>query len=260
MVSDSADARGDADIALPVDYARLVRLCARLTGDAQAAEDLAQDTLVEAWRQRHKLREPAGGDAWLSAIARNVCLRWTAARRRDRAHIIAPRPGESAVVPDSVARVADTVDLIGAVGRRLPVARLIGLEAILFGLIDLAIWNAPTVAPAYALAIASALFALAGLPGSGYVTGMTTLLQESVADAYRGRVFGAYATTSALAQLGGMALAGALGDRLGVLPLLNVQASVYLVVGVLALVLLRGATTGAPSAHEASEYEEEEGA
>jgi len=260
MVSDSADAWGDADIALPVDYARLVRLCARLTGDAQAAEDLAQDTLVEAWRQCHKLREPAGGDAWLSAIARNVCLRWTAARRRDRAHIIAPRPGESAVVPDSVARVADTVDLIGAVGRRLPVARLIGLGAILFGLIDLAIWNAPTVAPAYALAVAIALFALVGLPGRGYLTGMTTLLQESVADAYRGRVFGAYATTSALAQLGGMALAGALGDRLGVLPLLNVQASVYLVAGVLALVLLRGATTGAPSAHEASEYEEEEGA
>ncbi len=117
MVSDSADAWGDADIALPVDYARLVRLCARLTGDAQAAEDLAQDTLVEAWRQRHKLREPAGGDAWLSAIARNVCLRWTAARRRDRAHIIAPRPGESAVVPDSVARVADAVDLLGDLER-----------------------------------------------------------------------------------------------------------------------------------------------
>jgi len=149
---------------------------------------------------------------------------------------------------------------VGAVGRRLPVARLIGLGAILFGLIDLAIWNAPTVAPAYALAVAIALFALVGLPGRGYLTGMTTLLQESVADAYRGRVFGAYATTSALAQLGGMALAGALGDRLGVLPLLNVQASVYLVAGVLALVLLRGATTGAPSAHEASEYEEEEGA
>lgn len=51
---------------------------------------------------------------------------------------------------------------------------------------------------------------------------------------------------AALAQLCGMALAGALGDRLGVLPLLNVQASVYLIAGVLALVLLGGATTGAP--------------
>jgi RNA polymerase sigma-70 factor (ECF subfamily) len=103
--------RAAAGIALPADYARLVRLCARLSGDAQAAEDLAQDTLVEAWRQRHKLREPAGWNAWLAAIARNVCLRWVAARQRDQAHIIAPRPGESAVVPDSVARIAGTVDL-----------------------------------------------------------------------------------------------------------------------------------------------------
>jgi RNA polymerase sigma-70 factor (ECF subfamily) len=109
--------RVDAGIALPVDYARLVRLCARLSGDRQAAEDLAQDTLVEAWRQRHKLREPTGGEAWLSAIARNVCLRWAAARRRDREYTIAPRPGEYAVVPGSVARVADTIDVAGDLER-----------------------------------------------------------------------------------------------------------------------------------------------
>jgi hypothetical protein len=54
-----------------------------------------------------------------------------------------------------------------------------------------------------------------------------------------------------------MALAGAVGDRLGVLPLLNVQASVYLIAGVLALVFLRGTATGAESAHGVIEYEEE---
>jgi len=48
-----------------------------------------------------------------------------------------------------------------------------------------------------------------------------------------------------------------LGDRLGVLPLLNVQASVYLIAGVLALVFLRGTATGAESAHGVIEYEEE---
>jgi len=139
---------------------------------------------------------------------------------------------------------------VGAIGGRLPIARLIGLGAILFGLIDLAIWNAPAVVPADALAVAVALFTLVGLPGSGYLTGMTTLLQESVADTYRGRVFGAFNTTGALAQLGGMVLAGALGDRLGVLPLLNVQASVYLIAGILALVFLHETATGARSAHE----------
>ncbi len=63
--------------------ARLVRLCARLSGSVEEAEDLAQETLVEAWRQRHKLHDLAGRDRWLAAVARNVCLRWR--RRRGRA-------------------------------------------------------------------------------------------------------------------------------------------------------------------------------
>src|SRR5919202_570691 len=65
---------------LPVERTRLVRLSARLSGDYEAAEDLAQETLLEAWRVRHRLTDPRGYAPWLSAIARNVCLRW--ARRR----------------------------------------------------------------------------------------------------------------------------------------------------------------------------------
>lgn len=57
------------------DRQRLVRLCATISGDAGAAEDLAQETLLEAWRNRHKLHDPSGTDRWLAAIARNVCLR-----------------------------------------------------------------------------------------------------------------------------------------------------------------------------------------
>ncbi len=65
-----------------LDRARLVRLCAAISGDRDAADDLAQETLLEAWRMRSKLREPAGFEPWLSAIARNICRRW--ARRRGR--------------------------------------------------------------------------------------------------------------------------------------------------------------------------------
>lgn len=61
---------------------RLVRLCEAISGDRDAAEDLAQETLLEAWRSRHKLADPAGADRWLSAVARNVCLRWTTRRSR----------------------------------------------------------------------------------------------------------------------------------------------------------------------------------
>src|SRR5437870_3335209 len=78
------------DVPLPDDRARLVRLCARLTGDLDAAEDLAQETLYEAWRNAHKLHDLTGRTQWLAAIARNVCLRWTRARGRDLARLARP--------------------------------------------------------------------------------------------------------------------------------------------------------------------------
>jgi RNA polymerase sigma factor (sigma-70 family) len=62
---------------------RLVRLCTALTRDPDAADDLAQETLLEAWRNANKLRDPSGADRWLNAIARNVCLRWARNAGRD---------------------------------------------------------------------------------------------------------------------------------------------------------------------------------
>jgi RNA polymerase sigma-70 factor (ECF subfamily) len=70
------------DHTLTSERARLVRLCARLSGDQDAAEDLAQETLIEAWRHQDRLVDQQGADRWLAAIARNICLRW--ARRRGR--------------------------------------------------------------------------------------------------------------------------------------------------------------------------------
>jgi RNA polymerase sigma-70 factor (ECF subfamily) len=57
-----------------------VRYCARRTGDPDAAEDLAQQALLEAWRKADRLCGPAVREAWLLGIARNVCLRWARAR------------------------------------------------------------------------------------------------------------------------------------------------------------------------------------
>ncbi len=54
---------------------RLIALCTHL-GGRDAAEDLVQETLLEAWRHSHKLTDPSGSDAWLAAIARNVWRRW----------------------------------------------------------------------------------------------------------------------------------------------------------------------------------------
>ncbi len=79
----NADAGAALAAALVTERRRLVGLCARLTGNSAAAEDLAQETLVEAWRNRHKIWDPDGVAPWLSAIARNVCARWARTQGRN---------------------------------------------------------------------------------------------------------------------------------------------------------------------------------
>ena len=82
---------------------RIVRLCQQITGRAEAAEDLAQDALSEAWRLRHRLTDPTGYERWLSAIARNICRRWMRVQGREQMRRL-----EMAIdVPDS----ADNWDL-----------------------------------------------------------------------------------------------------------------------------------------------------
>lgn len=58
------------------DYRWLQRHCARLAHDDEVGEDLAQETLLEAWRNRHKLVDPQGRRAWLASIAEYVARRW----------------------------------------------------------------------------------------------------------------------------------------------------------------------------------------
>jgi RNA polymerase sigma-70 factor (ECF subfamily) len=97
---------------------RLVALCTRLTGDPCAAEDLAQETLLEAWRHLGALRDPTHLQAWLSGIARNVCLRWDRAQGRERSRRAAPEPA----IPDTEGhqhdRLVDEVDAESALERR----------------------------------------------------------------------------------------------------------------------------------------------
>ncbi len=54
---------------------RLLRL-ARLNGiGTDEAEDVVQETLLEAWRHLEQLREPERLSAWLDGICRNICKR-----------------------------------------------------------------------------------------------------------------------------------------------------------------------------------------
>lgn len=75
------------EIRLTHEQKSLVRFCAHLTGDTQAAEDLTQETLLIAWRRRTTLTDPAGLTQWLKAIARNVCRHWQRSQTRQRQHL-----------------------------------------------------------------------------------------------------------------------------------------------------------------------------
>lgn len=83
-----------SDLVSESERAWLVRYCARLCGQPESAEDIAQETLIEAWRNLHKLSDPSGRLPWLAAIARHVARRWARARGRDLHHLRPLEDGE----------------------------------------------------------------------------------------------------------------------------------------------------------------------
>jgi MFS family permease len=132
--------------------------------------------------------------------------------------------------------------LIGRVSKLVRPVYLIGLSGIMLGLVSLALINVTILPIDAALWLPAALLLklLQGVPIMGLFVSVDTLLQQSVADHYRGRIFGAYGAISALTMLGGQAAASLLGDQVGLVPVLNWMGIMYLLAGVCALALLRG--------------------
>ncbi|HEU5097738.1 MAG TPA: MFS transporter [Roseiflexaceae bacterium] len=140
--------------------------------------------------------------------------------------------------------------LVGWLGARFTPVRLAGIGTILFGLIDLAIFNYPRFSPEFLPILA--LFVVVGVPGVIGMTGVNTLLQTVVADEFRGRVFGAIGMVASLMALIGLTLAGVIGDRVGVITVLNIQGAGYIVAGLMVLALLRGSARHARAAEQSS--------
>jgi len=134
--------------------------------------------------------------------------------------------------------------LLGLIVSRIAPISLFGYGAIVFGALDLALFNYPRAFEG--LWIGVVLIGLVGLPAASYVTGLNTLMQETVEDEYRGRVYGTMGMTGAILQLSGTAIAGLLGGMLGPLFLLNLQGGAYVLQGVLALVLIGRVRTDRP--------------
>jgi MFS family permease len=131
--------------------------------------------------------------------------------------------------------------LFGWLGERVMSRWVIGVSGVLFGLLDLAIFNAPTVLPGYGLplfAFELGFFVAVGIPGIGVSTGMLSLAQARSPESYRGRVFGAAQAVMGLMMLIGTVIAGTVTEQLGVVRVLNIQGAGYVVAGLLLWLLL----------------------
>ncbi len=95
--------------ALVDEYERkLLRFAWRTLGDRQDAEDIVQDTLVQAWRSLSALNEPAAFGTWIYRMASNRCtdvLRRRAARPSD-----ASDPDDMGHHPDGAVSVERSVE------------------------------------------------------------------------------------------------------------------------------------------------------
>lgn len=78
----------DFETLLADERLRLVRLCAWFSGSQEAAEDLAQETLIVAWKSRSQLNSPEKLKPWTTSIARNICLNWSRRHYREQSRVI----------------------------------------------------------------------------------------------------------------------------------------------------------------------------
>ena len=99
---------------------RLLSLAGRMLGDAQEAEDVAQDAFLRVWKQAPRWR-PGGArfDTWLHRVALNLCydrLR----RRRETPMADPPERPDEGPAPDRGLAAADTSRRVDKALQTLP--------------------------------------------------------------------------------------------------------------------------------------------
>ncbi len=101
--------RGAFELLVRGHFRRIHGVLFRLVGNAEDAEDLAQETFVRAHRSLEHLRDPAGFGAWLLRIA--VHLARDQRRARGRRPATVPYPEDLGAGADGAARVEGAGEL-----------------------------------------------------------------------------------------------------------------------------------------------------
>jgi MFS family permease len=110
------------------------------------------------------------------------------------------------------------------------------------------------IALIHTLVIVLPLVTLIGASVIGFFVSQLTLIQSNVTNEYQGRVFGAFSTLQAVSMLLGMVLASSLGDRLGIVSMLLVDAACNLLAALLAFTLIHPPQSTISAVPEAREY------
>jgi Na+/melibiose symporter-like transporter len=130
------------------------------------------------------------------------------------------------------------------VGNRLSPVHLLGAGAVAFGAIDLAIFLYPLAYDAAWPAVVGMV--LVGFPGALTMAGYVTLFQRVTHDTARGRAFSLIALFKTVALIIGTGIAGVLGERLGIVPVLAYQGVGYMLAGTMILLAWRPQHLSAP--------------
>ena len=123
--------------------------------------------------------------------------------------------------------------IIAVVGRFFLPQRMVALGHAGVGIILLLLVSFPF------LPVVLALSVLQGIPVMGLVIGLNVLFHSSMSDRYMGRVFGTHEAIQALLEILGIACASIWGYRVGVIPMLEIAAGLYLSAGLAGLAILR---------------------
>jgi len=122
--------------------------------------------------------------------------------------------------------------VVGRAGTSAHPRRLIIAGSATAGLLLLALINARAIPLILLLSVG------VGVPVLLSDVSMDTLLQQGTVDVYRGRVLGAYGMTGSLVMLASVVVSSALGERIGIVTLLDVASGLLVAAGLAALMFL----------------------
>lgn len=126
--------------------------------------------------------------------------------------------------------------LVGVLIRRFSPQALVGWGYLVFGAISMLTWNLYSVTTAIWVYVG--LFIVVGIPAVATSAGTITIVQKVTPPGALGRVIASVETLGGAAQGLGLLTAGLLVEHLSVVAILNGQATVYILCGLIGLIFL----------------------